>query len=47
MIPRAFEAVAAQIGQEGATALFDANPAAALADQKPPFPEPMAHLQHP
>ena len=41
MIPRAFEAVAAQIGQEGATALFDANPAAALADQKPPFPEPM------
>ena len=41
MIPRAFEAVAAQIGQEGATALFDANPAAALADHKPPFPEPM------
>lgn len=41
LIPRAFEAVAARIGQEAAAALFDANPAAALANQKPSFPEPV------
>ncbi|MGI6131613.1 MAG: tyrosine-protein phosphatase [Bacillota bacterium] len=41
LIPRALEAVAARIGQEAADALFDANPAAALADRKPSFPEPI------
>jgi protein-tyrosine phosphatase len=41
LIPRAFEAVAARVGQETAGALFDANPSAALADRKPSFPEPM------
>jgi len=41
LIPRAVEAVTARIGPEAAAALFDANPAAALADRKPSFPEPI------
>ena len=41
LVPQAIEAVTARMGEEGTAALFGANPAAALADQKPHFPEPV------
>ena len=41
LIPHAIEAVAARIGREVADALFDTNPAAALAGERPVIAEPV------
>ena len=42
LIPGAIEAVEARIGREAASALFDANPAAALAGERPVIAEPVS-----
>ena len=42
LIPRSIEAVAARIGREAADALFDANPAAALAGERPVIDQPIS-----
>ncbi|MBP7868641.1 MAG: hypothetical protein KA002_01100 [Firmicutes bacterium] len=45
VIPRAIEAVAARIGREAADALFDTNPAAALAGERPVIAEPVSEQE--
>lgn len=42
LIPGAIEAVEARIGREATSALFDANPAAALAGERPVIAEPVS-----
>lgn len=42
LIPRSIKAVAARIGREAADALFDANPAAALAGKRPAIDDPIS-----
>ena len=42
LVPQALEAVTARMGEEVTTALFRDNPAAALAGEKPAFPNPIS-----
>lgn len=42
LVPQAIEAVTARVGEEVAAALFRDNPATALADQRPIFPDPIS-----